>query len=36
MTGMPAVLILDEVDAALDETNQQLVASLLKVAGGCC
>lgn len=27
----PALLILDEVDAALDETNQRLVASLLKV-----
>ena len=31
MAGAPAVLVLDEVDAALDETNQRLVASLLRV-----
>lgn len=31
VAGAPALLVLDEVDAALDETNQRLVASLLKV-----
>jgi ABC-type glutathione transport system ATPase component len=33
VAGAPALLVLDEVDAALDETNQRLVASLLKVRG---
>jgi chromosome segregation ATPase len=28
----PAVVVLDEVDAALDQTNQALVAALLKVS----
>ena len=36
MAGNPALLVLDEVDAALDETNQQLVASLLKVLAAMC
>jgi hypothetical protein len=31
VAGAPALLVLDEVDAALDEMNQRLVASLLKV-----
>jgi ABC-type iron transport system FetAB ATPase subunit len=31
VAGTPALLVLDEVDAALDETNQQLIAALLKV-----